>query len=112
DLVRIGARGAVLGLIANGADVNVPEASGNETAALHWAAYQQDAELVRALLDAGAEPSVRNLFGATPLMEAAAVGHTEIIRLLLEAGADVEASNYEEQTALMAVARTGNVDAA
>ncbi len=112
DLVRVGARDEALARIAEGADVNVPEASGNGTTALHWAVYQHDVELVRALLRAGAEPSVRNLFGSTPLMEAASVGHTEIIAMLLEAGADVESANYEGQTALMAVARTGNVDAA
>src|SRR5690606_39403728 len=93
-------------------DVNVPEASGNGTTALHWAVYQHDVELVRTLLDAGADPSVRNLFGSTPLMEAAIVGHAEIIGLLLDAGADVESPSYEGQTALMAVARTGNVAAA
>jgi uncharacterized protein len=112
DLVRVGAREDALALIAEGANVNVPEASGNGTPALHWAVYQHDTELVRALLEAGAEPSVRNLFGSTPLMEAAAVGHATIIAMLLEAGANVEAENYEGQTALMAVARTGNLDAA
>lgn len=112
DLARIGARDKVLERAAAGDDVNMPEASGNGTTALHWAVYQHDTELVRALLDAGADPSARNLFGSTPLMEAAIVGHTEIIALLLEAGAGVESTNYENQTALMAVARTGNVEAA
>lgn len=112
DLVRIGAGEEALARIAAGADASEPETSGNGTTALHWAVYQQDAGLVRALLAAGAAPSARNLFGSTPLMEAAIAGHTEIIKLLLAGGADVEASNYEGQTALMAVARTGNVDAA
>ena len=112
DLVRVGRREDALSLIAEGHDVDVPEASGNGTTALHWAVYQHDAELVRALLDAGATPSTRNLFGSTPLMEAAVAGHTAIIAMLLEAGADPESANYENQTALMAVARTGNVEAA
>jgi ankyrin repeat protein len=112
DIVRSGRRAEALELIAGGVDVDVPEASGNGTTALHWAVYQHDSELVRALLEAGADPSVRNLFGSTPMMEAASVGHTEILTLLLDAGADVESRNYEGQTALMAVARTGNLDAA
>lgn len=112
DLVRIGDREGALSLIAAGADVNAPESSGNGTTALHWAVYQQDADLVRRLLGAGARADVRNQFGATPLMEAASVGHTGIIRQLLEAGADVESPNFEGQTALMAVARTGNIEAA
>lgn len=112
DYARIGDRQRVLELIAEGVDVNVPEVSGNGTTALHWAAYLGDAELVAALLAAGAKPGVWNMFSSTPMMEAATIGHTEIIRLLLAAGADVESANYENQTALMAVARTGNVAAA
>jgi uncharacterized protein len=112
DYVRVGDRARALSLIDAGVDVNVSEASGNGTTALHWAVYRHDVALVRALLEAGAEPTVYNLFGASPLMEAATVGHTEIIRLLLEAGADAESVNYESQTALMAVARTGNLEAA
>ncbi len=112
DYVRVGARDQALRLIDEGAGVNTPEAGGNGTTALHWAVYQQDEPLVEALLAAGAEPSVRNLFGSTPLMEAAGVGHAAIIALLLRAGVDVESSNFEGQTALMAVSRTGNVEAA
>lgn len=112
DMVRAGQRTQALQRIAGGADVNAPESSGNGTTALHWAVYQHDTDMVRALLQAGAEPTVQNQFGATPLMEAAAVGHTGIIRLLLEAGAEVESVNFEGQTALMAVARTGNLAAA
>src|SRR5690606_6656821 len=99
DLVRVGERSRALDAIANGVDVNVAEISGNGTTALHWAAYQQDVELVEALLEAGAQPDVYNIFGASPMMEAAVVGNAEIIRLLLAAGADVESSNPEGQTA-------------
>ncbi len=112
DYVRVGARDEALAMISTGTDVNASEAGGNGTTALHWAVYQHDADLVRALLAAGAAPSTQNLFGATPLMEAATVGYAAIIAMLLAAGADVEAKNYEGQTALMAVARTGNLEAA
>ncbi len=112
DLVRVGMRDEALALIAANGDVDAPEASGNGTTALHWAVYQQDTELVRALLDAGATPATQNQFGSTPLMEAAVTGHAGIIAMLLEAGADIESANYDNQTALMAVARTGNIDAA
>lgn len=112
DFIRVGERETALSMIAAGADVNGSTSGGNGTTALHWAAYQQDEELVEALLAAGAEPTVYNILGTSPLMEAAIVGNTAIIRLLLEAGVDVESRNPEGQTALMAVARTGNLEAA
>lgn len=111
DLVRTGERAAAMALLdKGGVDVNAPE--GNGTTALHWAAYQGDAELADRLLRAGARPSSANDFGATPMSEAAAKGDAAIIRLLLRAGADADSANAEGQTALMAVARTGNVEAA
>ena len=50
-------RPAVRTLIQQRADVNAPEVDG--TTALHWAARAGDAELVAALLRAGAKPAPR-----------------------------------------------------
>lgn len=97
-------------LIRSGADVNRPSPDG--TTPLHWAAYYGNAELVRQLLRAEANPSTRNDYGSSPMGEAATVANVEILELLLDAGADVESANPEGQTALMAVARTGNLEAA
>ncbi len=52
--VKAGDQTAVASLIKQGADVNAPEANG--TTALHWAAYQRDAAIVKRLLAAGAKP--------------------------------------------------------
>jgi ankyrin repeat protein len=79
---------------------------------LQWAVYNEDVAEVRRLLKAGADVSIANNYGATPMGLAAEVGHAEIIKLLLEAGANSDSPNHEGQTALMAVARTGNVEAA
>ena len=79
---------------------------------LQWAVYEGDAARVERLLDAGANPSVANDYGASPMGLAAEVGDDRILRLLLDAGADADSPNPDGQTALMAVARTGNVEAA
>jgi ankyrin repeat protein len=108
--IKSGNRAAALKLLGEKANVHVTDANG--ATPLHYAVYQEDADLVERLLKAGAKPSVANAFNSTPLAEAAAVGNAAIIRLLVGAGADPNSSNPEGQTALMAVARTGHVEAA
>src|SRR5215471_14253441 len=66
----------------------------------------------KTLPKAGANVSLANNYGATPMGLAAEAGNTEIIKLLLEAGADADSPNADGQTGLMEVARTGNVEAA
>ena len=79
---------------------------------LQWAVFEGNAAEVARLLDAGADASLANNYGASPMGLAAEVADTAILRLLLDAGADPDSPNPEGQTALMAVARTGNVEAA
>ncbi len=71
-----------------------------------------DVAEVRRLIEAGADVSLANDYGATPMSLAAEVANTEILKLLLDAGADADSPNADGMTALMAVARTGNVEAA
>ena len=110
DRVEMRDSAAALAMIDEGVDVNSGGPDG--TRALHWAVHHDQLELVRRLLEAGADPSVANDYGATPMSEAAVVGNVEVIRALLEAGADVDSPNPDGQTALMVVARTDNVEAA
>jgi len=105
-----GASAEVLALIGNGADPNLPDASG--TTPVMWAAYYGDIGLVNALIEAGADVTAANEFGTSAITEAAIIGHTEILTALLAAGADPNFENPEGETPLMAVARTGNLDAA
>ena len=46
----------------------------------------------------------------TPLVLAAALGHTQIVRDLLDHNADVSTTTTHEMTALMAAASEGNDD--
>ena len=110
EAVKAGDRAAALALIAQRVDVNASEADG--TTALHWAVHQNDLDLVRRLIRAGANVKVRNEFGSTPMSEAAILARADMIEALLDAGADVESPNADGQTALMVVARTSQVDAA
>jgi ankyrin repeat protein/mono/diheme cytochrome c family protein len=77
-------------LVAAGASVNARSALGNTP--LHLAARKPgNHRTVRLLLDHGAQANATNMFGATPLMAAAAAGDLESARLLLERGADINA---------------------
>ena len=77
-----------------------------------WAAANDDLELVRALIKAGANVKLKNQFGTSALTEAAIIGSAPVIDALLKAGADPNTRNPEGETPLMAVARSGHVDAA
>ena len=109
DLADIAARGdmaAVRASLAQKQDVNAPQVDG--TTALHWAANFDDADLVKALLAAGANPRVSNRYGITPLSQACENGNAQIVEMLIKAGADVNAPHAEGETPLMTASRTGN----
>jgi ankyrin repeat protein len=74
---------------------------------LFYAALYGDAASVKLLLDAGADPNIRNDAGASALMWAA--GDLEKVRLLVEHGADVNATSDAGRTPLLiAAGRFGN----
>ena len=110
DAAERGDRTAALRLQAKGADPNQPGPDG--TTAVMWAAANDDLELVRALVAAKANVTLKNRFGTTALTEAAIIGSAPIVDALLKAGADPNTRNPEGETPLMAVARSGKVEAA
>src|SRR5579862_8149292 len=72
----------------------VPSTEGQRRASrwpsgLHLAEQENSQELVRLLLDRGADPNVRLSNGMTPLMQAAGRGHAEIVSVLLNGHADI-----------------------
>jgi cell wall assembly regulator SMI1/ankyrin repeat protein len=74
----------------------------NEDYPLTDAAEHGHAEIVKILLDAGAEVDrAEPRFGKTPLIGAAWGGHAEVVRMLIGAGADVHARDKKLFTALM-----------
>ncbi len=110
DAVKGADRAAVLALINQHADVNVPEPDG--TTALDWAVRMDDIDLADRLLRAGAHVNAVNRYGVTPLYLACVNGGAPMIERLLKAGADANAVWTEGETPLMTVARTGSVAAA
>src|ERR1043166_5998380 len=106
DAMQKGDRKTALALIAQGADVNKPQADG--TTPLHWAAYRVDRELLNTLLKKGAKPNVANRFGSTPLADAARVGEAE---QLVRHGADINRrERFRDQSALMWAAGEGQAE--
>jgi ankyrin repeat protein len=79
-----------------GADIN---ARGQSVRPLFLAAGEEKLEVVRYLLDEGADVNARENWGSTALIEAASYGHIDIIKELLLRGADINAIS-EQGTAL------------
>ena len=78
---------SVRSLLGRQVDVNAPQGDG--TTALHWAAYQDDLEMAKLLIDAGADVDATTRVGdLIPIVMAAKNGNAAMIELLLEAGTD------------------------
>ena len=77
-------------LIASGADAEERTTHGGETPLMRAAARGYE-DVVRVLLDAGADACARRADGFTPLILAVFFGHEAVVRLLVERGADASA---------------------
>lgn len=84
-------------LLEAGGRPDSPSQNAMRVCPIHSAAATTDPEraleLSKLLLDAGADPNVRQQGGYTPLHEAALHGKLELLRLLLERGADPSLAN-------------------
>eukprot|EP00899_Mesostigma_viride_P027788 jgi/Mesvir1/8194/Mv12489-RA.1 len=67
---------------------------------LHLAAYYRHPQLVRLLLDAGAQVDARNDSGNTSLQFAAMTDDIGVAQMLLDAGADIHAQSSDRGTAV------------
>ena len=90
-------------------DINHPGIDG--TTALHTAAAKGDLASLNLLMTAGADPDTSDSLQATPLISAAAYGHTEVVRALLARLKKSSQLNRQDQrgyTALTYTAVAGN----
>lgn len=91
-------------------DVNKRDESGNTP--LIYACLKSARDLVKLLLDNGADANLGNRKNRTPLHFAAESGNYQIISLLIDAGADVNCTDNNGVTPLMVLAQNGRTDAA
>ncbi|KAG6628361.1 hypothetical protein I3843_14G010800 [Carya illinoinensis] len=85
-------------LLAAGADPTAQDAQHGRTA-LHTAAMDDNAELVKIILDAGVDVNIRNVHNTIPLHVALARGANTCIGLLLSAGANCNMQDDEGDNA-------------
>lgn len=107
DAVESGDGAAFRRLLQQEIDVNAPQVDG--MTALHWAAYHDDLETAKLLVDSGADVTAQNRYGVSPLSLACKNGNGPFVELLLDAGADPNIALRGGETALMTAARTGQV---
>ncbi|MDA8576048.1 ankyrin repeat domain-containing protein, partial [Candidatus Marinamargulisbacteria bacterium] len=79
----------------------------NGSTALMIAAQKGHEEIVKLLLEKGADANLAQNNGCTALMLAAGVGNNNIVELLLEKGADANLAHNNGWTALMIAAQDG-----
>nr|XP_027220828.1 serine/threonine-protein phosphatase 6 regulatory ankyrin repeat subunit B-like [Penaeus vannamei] len=98
-------------LLTDGFDVNTvfQEKKKKECRPLHLAADGGHAEIVKILLQRGADKEANNYEGMTPLHLASWGGHAEVIKVLLGAGANGDARTKEGMTAVHLASMGGHV---
>jgi ankyrin repeat protein len=95
-------------LLRHGYNPNRTKNKIGETALMH-AIGNQNVEMVKLLVLAGADSNCADNFGITPLMQAAG-GDSNIVRILIESGAEVNAVGTQNFTAFYFAANEGLVE--
>ena len=92
------ARGSEQGETSRIPNPNAKDSDGSTP--LHWAARSGHVEVVRCLVEGGADKNVVTSNGSTPLHLAADNGHVEVVRFLVEGGADKNVVDSDGRTPL------------
>jgi ankyrin repeat protein len=95
-------------LIKAGATVNTPSKNSLKVTPLQSAVAGGHLEVTRRLLEAGANPNVREGSGYTPLHTAAQNGDIEIVRSLIFGGADSEAMSLNNERPIDMALKAGH----
>jgi ankyrin repeat protein len=107
-----GHRAIVEFLLQNGADVSLSARNAQKVTALHGAVARRDVEIVKMLLEAGADADARQERGFVPLHDAAANGSAPLVKLLLKHGAQADAKADDGKTAGDMASERGHKDIA
>jgi ankyrin repeat protein len=92
-------------LLLNTGKVDADSKDNDGRPPLSWAAENGHEEVVKLLLEKGADPNSQAYDGRTPLLFAADRGHEAVVRLLVKKGADIKAKDNFGATALHWAAR-------
>jgi len=107
-----GHRAIVEFLLTNGADVKTAARNAQKVTALHGAVARRDVEIVKMLLEAGADANARQESGFVPLHVAASNGNAALVELLLKHGARADAKTDDGKTAGEMAAERGHKELA
>jgi uncharacterized protein len=107
-----GHRAIVEFLLRNGADVSMAARNAQKVTALHGAVARRDVEIVKMLLEAGADANARQERGFAPLHDAAANGNATLVELLLKHGARAVANADDGKTPADMAAERGHKEIA
>jgi uncharacterized protein len=103
---------AVTTLIAAGADVHAPAKNALKVQAIHAAVASKNLDIVRAVLEAGADPNAAQQQGFRPLHEAGSSGNRELAELLMTYGADPALKNDDGKSTIAIAREKGHADLA
>lgn len=90
------------------ADLNAPDTFGNT--ALSYAVEAYNVDVVKILLDGGANPNAKDRNGATPLMTACISGQLDVVEVLVAGKADLAAKDRTGATALHGAVMMGRYE--
>ena len=106
-----GQKGVVLAFLKKD-NVNVNAVDENGCAPIHYASRKGYRDIVKLLLEKGADAAQISNQSVTPLHMAVMSGNKEVIQLLAEAGADLDATDKEGKTALVYAVQARKAEAA
>ncbi|XP_065906757.1 ankyrin repeat domain-containing protein 49-like [Dysidea avara] len=82
-------------LLSSGVDVNADLLPPGNITPLHYAAWNNQPDVIRVLHEYGADINCQNVGNWTPLHFAANRNHPDVIRMLHECGADINCQDEE-----------------
>ena len=106
--VKNGDLNEVKKLLASGADPNVLDewnSSALLQACYHIDTFRSMCDIIRELLDRGANQSVRDRYGRSPLSLVSSSGKSIIVSKMLDMGADPNVQDEDGETALMCASK-------